>query len=101
LISQGEVLINNAGIEALNQGQALQADHVVDVQGDFNRGDAVIVRCADNADAIVKGICQYSSHELMHIKGLAQAEGAEQYGYTPISEVIPHNDLMMLEEVNA
>lgn len=100
LISQGEILVNSEGVKQLTEdGAALTTDTIVDVQGDFNRGDAVLVRCADNADAIAKGICQYSSHELLHIKGQAVESIAEQYGYSPISEVIPSTDLMILEDI--
>lgn len=99
LISQGEVLVDEDTVEQLTKhGAALTAAGIVDVQGDFNRGDAVLVRSADSADAIAKGICQYSSHELIHIKGHETSEIAEQYGYSPITEVIPSNDLMILEE---
>ncbi|WP_417656978.1 glutamate 5-kinase [Pseudidiomarina aestuarii] len=99
LISQGEIVVETETAEALRQGNALTTTGIVDVQGDFNRGDAVVIRDAETAEAIGKGICQYSSHELMHIKGQEASSIAEQYGYSPISEVIESTDLMILEEV--
>jgi len=71
---------------------------IVDVQGDFDRGDAVLVRSANDTDAIAKGICQYSAHELMHIKGQQTEDIAEKFGYSPITEVIHRDDLMILED---
>ncbi|PTB85170.1 glutamate 5-kinase [Pseudidiomarina aestuarii] len=99
LISQGEIVVESETAESLRQGNALTTTGIVDVQGDFNRGDAVVIRDAETAEAIGKGICQYSSHELMHIKGQEASSIAEQYGYSPISEVIESTDLMILEEV--
>ncbi|PHR64463.1 glutamate 5-kinase [Pseudidiomarina marina] len=98
LISQGELVIDEESAAALSRGESLTTSGIVDVQGDFNRGDAVVIRSGSTAEAIGKGICQYSSHELMHIKGQEISDIAEAYGYSPISEVIESNDLMILED---
>lgn len=98
LISQGEIVVSEATAQALIQGAPLTTTGIVDVQGDFNRGDAVVIRHGESAEAIAKGICQYSSHELLHIKGQEASSIAEQYGYSPITEVIESNDLMILED---
>lgn len=98
LISQGELVIDEQSAAALSRGEALTTSGIIDVQGDFNRGDAVVIRSGSNAEAIGKGICQYSSHELMHIKGQQVSDIAEAYGYSPITEVIESNDLMILED---
>jgi glutamate 5-kinase len=34
----------------------------------------------------------------LHIKGQSDSEIAETYGYSPISEVIHRDDLMMMEK---
>ncbi|EKE83734.1 glutamate 5-kinase [Idiomarina xiamenensis] len=100
LVSQGEILVDAGAVDALLQkGASLLSSGIVDVQGDFNRGDAVLVRSAESTEAIAKGICQYSAHELMHIKGQQTSEIAEQFGYSPITEVIHRDDLMILEDV--
>lgn len=98
LISQGELVVDDRAVAALNRGESLVTSDIVDIQGDFNRGDAVVIRSGSNAEAIGKGICQYSSHELMHIKGQQVSDIAETYGYSPIMEVIEQNDLMILED---
>ncbi|WP_417689984.1 glutamate 5-kinase [Pseudidiomarina sp.] len=99
LVSQGEIVVDSATVDSLLAGEALTTTGIVDVQGDFNRGDAVVIRNGENAEAVAKGICQYSSHELLHIKGQEVSHIAEQYGYSPITEVIESNDLMILEDV--
>ncbi|MCK7459353.1 glutamate 5-kinase [Idiomarina aminovorans] len=99
LVAQGEILVDEGAEKALiENGASLLSSGIVDVQGDFDRGDAVLVRSANDTDAIAKGICQYSAHELMHIKGQQTEDIAEQFGYSPITEVIHRDDLMILED---
>ncbi|MBY6064640.1 glutamate 5-kinase [Pseudidiomarina sediminum] len=98
LVSQGEVVVDSETADAVVAGDALTTTGIVDVQGDFNRGDAVVIRNGENTEAVAKGICQYSSHELLHIKGQEVSSIAEQYGYSPITEVIESNDLTILED---
>lgn len=99
LVAQGELLINSAAVENLREnGGSLLSSDIVDIQGNFDRGDAVLVRSAESTDTIAKGICRYSAHELMHVKGQTDSEIAEQYGYSPISEVIHRDDLMLMEK---
>ncbi|WP_369742550.1 glutamate 5-kinase [Pseudidiomarina sp. PP-1MA] len=98
LIAQGELVVDEATANALTNGAALTTMGIIDIQGDFNRGDAVVIRNGGNAEAVAKGICQYSSHELLHLKGQEISDIAETYGYSPITEVIEANDLMILED---
>jgi len=99
LVAQGEILVDEGAEKALiENGASLLSSGIVDVQGDFDRGDAVLVRSANDTDAIAKGICQYSAHELMHIKGQQTEDIAEKFGYSPITEVIHRDDLMILED---
>ncbi len=99
LISQGELVVDEATAATITTGSALTTMGIIDIQGDFNRGDAVVIRNGDNAEAVAKGICQYSSHELLHLKGQEVSDIAETYGYSPITEVIEANDLTILEEL--
>ena len=96
LIAQGEILVDSDTIKALREeGGSLLSPGIVDIQGNFDRGDAVLIRSAENMETIAKGICRYSSHELIHIKGQTDTAIAEAYGYSPISEVIHRDDLML------
>jgi len=96
LIAQGELLVNADTVESIrnNEGSLLSSG-IVDIQGNFDRGDAVLIRSAENTETIAKGICRYSAHELMHMKGQTKSELAETFGYSPISEVIHRDDLML------
>ena len=83
LVAQGEIIDEGAEKALMENGASLLSSGIVDVQGDFDRGDAVVVRSANNTDALAKGICQYNSHELLHIKGQQTEDIAEQFGYSP------------------
>ncbi|MCC5854370.1 MAG: glutamate 5-kinase [Idiomarina sp.] len=100
LIAQGEVLVDSRTVEAIrDEGASLLTTGIVDIQGNFDRGDAVLIRSAENTETIAKGICRYSSHELLHLKGQTGSKIAETYGYSPISEVIHRDDLMLWSKV--
>jgi len=73
--SHGQVLVDRGAARALREGgTSLLPVGIVDVLGDFDAGDAVVVAERDGADAaprpIGKGICNYSAVELRRIKGM-------------------------------
>ena len=98
LISKGEVFVDQDAAHAIREGDGLSTLEIVDIAGDFNRGDAVLIRSQETHDAIGKGISQYSSHELLHLKGQDASLIAEQFGYTPKTQVIESQDLTTLED---
>jgi glutamate 5-kinase len=69
----------------------------VDVQGEFQAGDAVEVSAADDGAvrAIGKGIVNYSAEELRRIKGLKTAEVRELLPRA--SEEAVHRDYFVLD----
>jgi glutamate 5-kinase len=71
--SRGRVTVDDGAEQALRErGTSLLPVGVVDVEGDFEAGDAVEVRCAGRA--VGKGIVGYSASELRRIKGLKTEE---------------------------
>jgi glutamate 5-kinase len=67
--SQGTVVVDVGAARALREGgTSLLPVGIVDVEGDFDAGDAVDVR--DGGAPIGKGICNYSAAELRRVKGL-------------------------------
>ena len=77
--SNGRVLVDEGAERALReQGTSLLPVGVVDVEGDFEAGDAVDVAAAgDGRRAVGKGISNYSAAELRRVKGLKSAEVRE------------------------
>ena len=74
--SHGRIVVDRGAEAALRErGTSLLPVGVVDVQGDFQAGDAVQVATADGGGAAIgKGIANYSSAELSRIKGMKTAE---------------------------
>jgi glutamate 5-kinase len=67
--TQGRLLVDEGAEHALRErGTSLLPVGVVDVEGEFEAGDAVEVRC--DGRAVGKGIVNYSAAELRRIKGL-------------------------------
>jgi glutamate 5-kinase len=80
--SHGQVLVDPGAARALREGgTSLLPVGIVDVLGDFDAGDAVVVAERDGDDAdprpIGKGICNYSAIELRRIKGMNTARVRE------------------------
>jgi glutamate 5-kinase len=74
--ARGTVLVDPGAERALrDQGTSLLPVGVVEVDGDFEAGDAVEVAAAsDGRRPIGKGISNYSATELRRVKGLKSAE---------------------------
>ena len=67
--SRGSVVVDAGAARALREGgTSLLPVGVVDVNGDFEAGDAVDV--AHDGQAVGKGICNYSAGELRQVLGL-------------------------------
>jgi glutamate 5-kinase len=99
--ARGTLVIDEGAARAMREGSAsLLPVGVVDVQGDFDAGDAVdIALRGDGEDAregqIAKGICNYSAQELRRVMGLKSAS---------VREILPratdeavHRDYLVLD----
>src|SRR4051794_9502510 len=74
--SQGTVVVDDGAAHALRDGgTSLLPVGIVSVEGAFEAGDAVEVRA--RADAVGKGISNYSAAELRRVMGLKSAEVRE------------------------
>jgi glutamate 5-kinase len=71
--TRGRILVDAGAARALREGgTSLLPVGIVDVQGDFEAGDAVEV--ANEGHAVGKGICNYSAAELTTVRGLQSAD---------------------------
>jgi glutamate 5-kinase len=95
--SHGRIVVDAGAEHALRErGTSLLPVGVVEVQGEFQAGDAVEVSAADgNGSAIGKGIVNYSAEELRRIKGLKTSEVRELLPRA--SEEAVHRDYFVLE----
>jgi glutamate 5-kinase len=99
--SRGTLLIDAGAARAVRDGSAsLLPVGVVDVLGDFDAGDAVVIAAAPQpsearAETLGKGICNYSAQELRQVMGLKS---------TAVREIMPrateeavHRDYLVLD----
>ena len=90
----GALVVDNGAFIALNSGKSLLPAGIVDVSGDFERGDAVEVRTKDG-EVIGKGLSAYAAADISTIKGQKSEKMEELLGFRGRSEVIHRDDLFM------
>jgi glutamate 5-kinase len=95
-VSRGRVLVDEGAERALReQGTSLLPVGVVDVEGEFEVGDAIEVAAAnDRQRPVGKGISNYSALELRRVKGLKSAQVRELLPRA--SEEAVHRDYFVL-----
>lgn len=91
---QGALVADTGCIAALKSGGSLLAAGIVEVEGDFSRGDLVAIRSQD-AELIGRGLVEYSATECRKIMGLPLAQHEAALGQMPRSTVV-HRDSMVL-----
>lgn len=91
----GVISIDEGAVRVLQgQGRSLLPVGVVGVTGYFRRGDAVLCVGPDG-QRIARGLVNYSSEELLLIKGVSSKRLPELLGYAADPELI-HRDNMVL-----
>ena len=100
LRAKGEIWVDDGCIEALSHhGASLLCSGIVKVNGEFDSGDAVWVRCARGKRKIAKGVSRFSAGELHSIKGQQSRNIVQCLGYCPTgSDAVIHRSEMMLLE---
>jgi glutamate 5-kinase len=89
-------LILDAGAKTAVQkkGRSLLAAGIVDIEGQFHKGDVVSVRGPDGAE-FARGLSNYDADDLRKIKGLKTQQIVTILGYCPYDEVV-HRDNMVV-----
>jgi glutamate 5-kinase len=91
---RGTLHIDAGAEKALLSGKSLLPAGVNRVDGEFGRGDAVIIRCADGRE-LGRGLCAYPKAEADRIKGHKSGEIAEILGYDGTPELIHRDDMAL------
>lgn len=94
LKSAGTITIDDGAVKALIQGRSLLPAGVHEVEGDFERGDAVTVRDLQGQE-IARGLTAYDSRDARIIKGHSSREIEELLGYSGRAEMIHRDDLVL------
>jgi len=91
----GTLAVDDGAMRALRRGSSLLPAGVLEVEGAFERGDAVLVQTRD-AVAVAKGLVAYDAADARKIKG-HQTDAIEALlGYRGRDEMIHRDDLVLL-----
>jgi len=90
----GVLVIDDGAARALKRGTSLLPAGVTRVEGEFERGDAVIVRAKDGHE-IARGLSAYSSADARAIAGHKSGEIEAILGYRGRDEMIHRDDLVV------
>ncbi|MEE9585181.1 MAG: PUA domain-containing protein, partial [Candidatus Brocadiales bacterium] len=93
---KGRMYVDDGAFAALSKrGKSLLASGITDVGGGFERGDIVSIYTLSNKAEFARGLTNYSSAELMKIKGHSSTSIKKILGSKPYDEVV-HRDNMVL-----
>ncbi len=90
----GAVVIDDGAVAALGKGKSLLPAGIADIEGAFERGDAVAVKSTDGQE-IARGLCAYSSADASRIMGHKTDEIEGLLGYRGRGEMIHRDDLVI------
>jgi len=91
---KGIVTIDAGAIAALRRGNSLLPVGVTRIEGDFARGDAVIIRGPDGAE-VGRGLCAYDAEDAQKIRGRASAAIESILGFGGKAAMIHRDDLVV------
>lgn len=92
----GVLVLDQGAAKALKAGKSLLPAGVVEIDGDFQRGDAVTVKTADGRE-LARGLSAYAADDARLIAGRKTSEIEALLGYRGRDEMIHRDDLVLLE----
>jgi len=91
---KGTLVIDAGAVAALRRGNSLLPVGIVRIDGDFARGDAVVIRGPDGAE-IGRGLSAYDAEDAQKIRGRASADIASILGFSGRAVMIHRDDLVV------
>jgi glutamate 5-kinase len=91
---KGVLTIDAGAIAALRRGKSLLPAGVVRIDGEFARGDAVIIRGPDGAE-VGRGIVAYDAEDAARIRGRPSSDIKLILGITGRAEMVHRDDLVL------
>ena len=94
LAPAGTLTVDAGCAAALADGASLLAAGITGIEGEFRRGDLVVV-VDTSGRRMAQGLAEYGAQECRTIMGLSQGQQAVRLGYAPRAAVV-HRDHMVL-----
>jgi glutamate 5-kinase len=91
---KGTLTIDAGAVAALRAGKSLLPAGVLRIDGQFARGDAVIVR-GPNTHEIGRGLVAYDADDAEKIRGRSSSDAAQILGISGRAEMIHRDDLVV------
>ena len=91
---KGTIVVDAGAVAALRRGKSLLPAGVKRVDGQFSRGDAVVIRGPDDAE-IGRGLVAYDADEANKIMGKSSSDILLVLGYGGRAEMVHRDDLVM------
>lgn len=91
----GRIAVDDGAVAALRSGNSLLAAGAVEVEGQFDRGEAVEI-VDTTGTAIARGLCEYGADAARSIIGRKTAELEAILGYAPRSALVHRDQMVML-----
>ena len=91
---KGVLTIDAGAVAALRSGKSLLPAGVIQVDGSFARGDAVVIRGPDGSD-VGRGLVAYDSQDALKIKGRPSADIVAILGFAGRAEMVHRDDLVV------
>jgi glutamate 5-kinase len=93
---KGTFGIDAGAVAALRRGNSLLPVGVVKVEGEFARGDAVVIRGPDGAE-VGRGLSAFDAEDAQKIRGRSSADIDSILGFSGRAEMIHRDDLVVRE----
>ena len=90
---EGALIIDEGAVRALNEGKSLLPAGVRQIDGRFERGDAVLVKDREGRE-IARGLAAYNAADAERIAGKRTVEIEAILGYRGRDEMIHRDDLV-------
>ena len=87
-------MVDRGAIAALKSGRSLLPAGIVAVEGNFERGDAILVRGPDG-QIVARGLSAYASGDVARLQGHKSGEIETLLGYRGRDEIIHRDDLVV------
>ena len=92
---RGEVVIDQGAVIAIQNGKSLLPAGVKKINGNFEKGDHILVKDLNNMEC-ARGLASFSSKEIEKIKGLHSSKIKNLLGYSSREEIIHKDDLVKI-----